>query len=143
MYPSIFPRIMTEVFSTAELTCGIICGCLPAIPAFFRHMPRIKISIIIRPRTRSSRSRWYASDQTESIPAPVSDKSTPKPKREIWDELDDLEYQGGDEFKDSTPSITDDFPFPKTEKTKVNAQEVFEIQKRAVEEAKSRPRHAI
>ena len=138
------------------MTCGLVCGCLPALPAFFRHMPRIKISIVIRSRTRTSKSsgyKWYGSSRLgRSDPSahgqPVigsigSEKTTPKPKREIWDELDDLEYQGGDEFKDSSPSI-DGFPFPnEKESPKANVQEVFERQKRAVEDAKTRPRHAI
>ena len=33
-------------YSIAEITCGIICGCLPALPAFIRQVSDIRIKVL-------------------------------------------------------------------------------------------------
>ena len=38
--------MLTEYISNAELTSGVICACLPVVPAFFRHyVPKVRTSL--------------------------------------------------------------------------------------------------
>ena len=94
MYP-------VNLWSAAELACGIVCGCIPALPAFIRHVSSWRVKVIVTRKTRRGSS--YASNRQriaaaargvtgESLRSP----NVEKPRvRERWEELDDLEYQPG------------------------------------------------
>ena len=53
----------------AEVTSGIVCGCLPVLPQFFRHyVPKIQKSLTATPRSKSQ-SRSIVSDLPKGIRA--------------------------------------------------------------------------
>ena len=112
-------------YSTAEITCGIICGCLPALPAFATHVSDFK--------TRSKRNGYNGYQSTLTPQSPSTGRPTPKSpgtplvlsplprnssvystvkavlpttprlkdgignRHHGWEELDELEYVAGDE----------------------------------------------
>lgn len=111
--------------SVAEITCGIICGCLPAFPAFIRPVSGIKVQLF-KSASHRNHSRLIAWRTNTSQPIPetmkspegspiISPSSTDTRKSPIyygakamspamtgsryhpWKELDELEYVAGDE----------------------------------------------
>ena len=112
--------------SVAEVTCGIICGCLPALPAFIRHVSGLNFKMFIptAARSRATISSWGKSAR-EPVPNAASKsaittlsstaasgwKSPPpylnedsqvrtdafSPKHHPWEEFDELQYIHGDD----------------------------------------------
>ena len=104
-------------YSVAEVTCGIICGCLPAMPAFLRHISGLKVKI--KPTSWRSTTRQPINDtekarggSTVLPPTPTVASKSPayiasiatngKTERNgsryhLWEELDELEYVAGDD----------------------------------------------
>ena len=64
------------LWSTAEISCGIICGCLPALPAFVRHMRGQDNTNHVQERRRHPSYPVTSGRRTE--------------KEAIWTELDDV-----------------------------------------------------
>ncbi|KAM0795178.1 hypothetical protein BDR22DRAFT_894428 [Usnea florida] len=110
-----------ELISVAEVTCGIICGCLPALPAFLKHISGLQVKI--KPTSWWSTTRQPITDaerarggSTVLPPTPTVVSKSPaynhvnftsiaangKTDRKgsayhPWEELDELEYVAGDD----------------------------------------------
>ena len=99
------------------------------LPAFFRHMPRIHVSVALRP-ARGTRSNNYrhnsngargnklggSQNQRGNVPSltsPDSSNYNGLDRKKAWEELDDLEYQGGDWVKKSEEDVFDYLPIQK------------------------------
>lgn len=108
-------------YSLAEVTCGIICGCLPALPAFLRHISGLKVKVMTtswrsgtkQPIPDAARAR---DGSTVVPPCPTVAKKSPAynninltylptigrtfgsgNRYHPWEELDELEYVVGDD----------------------------------------------
>ena len=96
MYP-------VNLWSAAELACGIVCGCIPALPAFIRHVSSWRVKVIVTRITRSGPSFASSGQRSTGTAARAMGGSIGSPKvekariREQWEELDDLGYHPGDE----------------------------------------------
>ena len=111
-------------YSIAEVTCGIVCGCLPAIPAFLRHIHGLKVKTMItswRSTTRqpindperardgstvvpptptvASKSPAYNDVNFTSI-ATIGKTDRNESGYHPWEELDELEYVAGDDKRE-------------------------------------------
>ena len=64
-------------YSVEEITGGIICGCLPALPAFIRHVSDMKIRLM-KAFPDSSQSKFTSRRSNTKQPAPTSLSSPPK-----------------------------------------------------------------
>lgn len=63
------PILICIDYSVEEITLGIVCGCLTALPAFTRHISVVKNKIIKGNRGRSkSALRWWRPSTRNSIP---------------------------------------------------------------------------
>ena len=107
--------------SIAEVTCGIVCGCLPAIPAFLRHISGLKVKTMItswrstirqpindpeRARggstvvpttpTVASKSPAY-NDVNFTSMATIGKTDRNGSGYHPWEELEELEYVAGDD----------------------------------------------
>ena len=65
-------------YSVAEVTCGIVCGCLPALPSFIRHVSDVKIRLMktSHDRSQSTFSSWNPNTRQ---PVPKSPSSPGRP----------------------------------------------------------------
>ena len=112
--------------STAEVTCGIVCGCLPAFPAFIRHVfdimnrvtkashdpsrptfaslrPKPRLPKVLTPPERltvlspSSRDSTFYKSRKLISPVTTGWKDGKGGRRDQWQELSELEYVAGDD----------------------------------------------
>ena len=95
-------------------------------------MPRIRVSISLHPASRTPRSGDNSNGSggrpprvastapggivLASASSDPSQRRTPI-KKQAWEELDDLEYQGGDEYKSSKESMIDDLPIQRNKRS--------------------------
>ena len=126
-------------YSIAEVTCGIICGCLPALPAFFKHVSSINIKVLrtSRKRDQSKSPAWSPKTRQEKLKlvnstietAALSPTSLGKTlthscssptmsgwrdkssnKHHWWEELDELEYVAGDNDRSAVEECNTTMP---------------------------------
>lgn len=54
--PHLFSAPLTAICRDAEITAGIICGCMPVLPAFYRHIVQVKSRFSSGRRTKDYRT---------------------------------------------------------------------------------------
>ena len=117
-------EINSNHYSVAEVTCGIICGCLPAMPAFLRDISGLKVKIKTTSWRSTSKQPLNDTEKarggsTVLPPTPTVASKSPAYNVNIasiatkgtterngsgyhpWEELDELEYVAGDDKRPS------------------------------------------
>lgn len=87
--PHLCLPLLTTIRSDAEITAGIICGCVPTVPAFFRHVVQGKARFSSRRRINEYRTsqNYHKSKElspTNSGPSVTSPRSIVTPWEDTY-----------------------------------------------------------